>query len=851
MRIGSVLACVFVVLALLPVVAAPVARPSAAAPVLVLARGGKALQPVVVSASASETVKAAARDLADLLGRITGASFAVATGDGNGGLAVGTADDFPAVKTGRAFATGDPRAREDYLLRTHAKGAWLIGASPVAAQNAVWDFLARLGYRLFFLTDAWEVVPRAPELKIALDAYVSPDYVTRQAPRGAPWSDAKLWSRWKIRNRLESSFTLNTGHAYDDIIRQNQAAFQAHPEYLALTKDPKTGELKRGGNKFCIANPGLRALVVAHAVRVMKANPNQESISMEPSDGGGWCVCPDCAAMGSVSDRVVTLANEVAEAINGLGLGKKYVGFYGYNEQSPPPHIDVHPRVVVNLATAFITGGNTIETMIAGWKAKKAALGIREYHDVFTWAHDLPRAARGGNLDYLQRTIPAFYRDGACFMNSENGDSWGANGLGYWITPHLLWDVDNAARLDALVEDFLSKAFGAARAPIRGFYTLMNRDHALRTSEDVVARMYRFLAEAKRLDGDPAVQRRLDDLVLYTRYLELYYAYRAAAGAKRQQAFEAVWRHVYRMRDRMMLFTAAICDRERFRDASVTLPPEAAWKVPEGKNPWKSSAPFTKDEIVVILRDGIVANLPAEPGFRTVKYSAALVPARPLGLATPVPGAFSLTGRGLRSYVVWLEKPGEIALRVTGGLIAWYRDRGNVKLSLSSPRNVTLEPVARDESVPPDGQPHAVTLASPFAGLHTLQVADGSDMTALELPAGLPLTVVSSVEALPPALGSRWSLYFYVPKGTTIVGGYADSATGVVRDGAGKTVLDFAALPKLGYFRIPVPAGQDGRLWKFDDCAGMRLLMTVPPCLARTADELLLPAEVVARDAPK
>jgi hypothetical protein len=34
----------------------------------------------------------------------------------------------------------------------------------------------------------------------------------------------------------------------------------------------------------------------------------------------------------------------------------------------------------------------------------------------------------------------------------------------------------------------------------------------------------------------------------------------------------------------------------------------------------------------------------------------------------------------------------------------------------------------------------------------------------------------------------------------------------------------------------------DGKLWRFDHSQGQRLLMTVPPCLARNAAELLLPA---------
>jgi hypothetical protein len=188
-------------------------------------------------------------------------------------------------------------------------------------------------------------------------------------------------------------------------------------------------------------------------------------------------------------------------------------------------------------------------------------------------------------------------------------------------------------------------------------------------------------------------------------------------------------------------------------------------------------------------------------------------------------------------------------LRVTGGLIAHYRDRGNVKLRLFSSREATLEPVAQDESVPPDGQQYRVLLRSPYEGLHTLEVADGSDMTELVLPEEVPLTVRSSMDDPPGnSLSGRWSLYFYVPRGTTVVGGFTDQLDGLMRDGDGNAVLDFRDLQRPGYFRVPVPPGQDGRLWKIENASGQRLLMTVPPYLARSGQELLLPLEVLEAD---
>jgi hypothetical protein len=848
---------------------APAAEP------VVLAEQGAARMPVVVAAGATPAVRAAAADLARTLARLGGAAFVVTNGDGLSGVAVGVPGDFPAVKVPESFAPEDPFRRDEYVLRSHANGLWVLGATEDAVVLAVWDLLYRLGYRLYFLTDTWEIAPRQAVLSLAVDVFEQPDYITRQAPRGAPWSDGKLWDRWRIRNRVKSAFELSTGHAYDGILERHAAVFEEHPEYLGLVGG------KRRGNKFCVANPELRKLVVDDAVAQMRANPGRDSLSMEPSDGGGWCECPECAQMGSVSDRVVILSGDVAEAINALGLGPKYVGIYAYAFHSPPPNVNVHPKVIVSLATSFIRGGFTIEKMVEGWRAKKATLGIRDYHGCFVWDHDLPRKARGGNVAYLTRTIPYFHANGARFMNSENGDSWGANGLGFWLTPRFLWNTNQVNQVDALVEDFLEKCFGPAKEPMRVFFQLLNFDRSSRTPEDVRGRMYKYLAEASALNPPPEVQARLDDLILYTRYIELYYLYRPLSGDARQIAFTEILRHTWRIRDRNLLSTMAIVSRERYRDGSVYVPitDKRKAKAPSAdeldellgdgkptsggglvevghtlaaeldKDPWDRGRPYTPKEVQAVLKAGVAANKPVELDFEPIGFSEELVPARGLGLKTTMtPGSLTLLGRGTRRYLVWLDEPGEFEVRVTGGLIAHYRDRGNVKLALFSPLEETFEPVSKDASVPPDGEEHVVTLRSPYPGLHTLQVSDGGDKTALALPPSMPVTVQSSMEEKPPALGSNWTLYFYVPKGTRVVGGFANTLDGVMRNGLGDKVFEFKDMERVGYFKVPVAEGQDGACWKLEACNGQRLLMTVPPYLAADDQHLLVPREVVEAD---
>ena len=100
----------------------------------------------------------------------------------------------------------------------------------------------------------------------------------------------------------------------------------------------------------------------------------------------------------------------------------------------------------------------------------------------------------------------------------------------------------------------------------------------------------------------------------------------------------------------------------------------------------------------------------------------------------------------------------------------------------------------------------------------------------------------------------EWSMYIYVPKGTRTIGGWADRVanwapviSGQLLDGDGRLAKDFAGMAA-GWFSVPVPEGQDGRVWKFDRTHGQRYLMTVPAFFAVSPKQLLLPREVVESD---
>jgi len=810
---------------------------------IVLSQNGTALQKIVTGANASERTRKAAGTLADYLSRISGAKFAVETGDGASGIAVGLASDFPPLKLQELFAPQDTFRSEEYLLRSQTQGLLLIGATEVAVEHAVWDLLNRLGYRQFFPGQTWEVVPQNPNLSIAIDTFEKPDFHTRLVWYGhGMWGyNTQPYADWCARNRAIRGFNLATSHSYQAIIRRNPEVFQAHPEYLALVDG------KRQGHKFCLSNAELRKFVVEnYALPYFRENPDADSVSLEPSDGIGWCECDKCIAMGSISNRVVLLANEAAEAITKT-YPDKYVGILAYGQHCTPPTIRVHPHVLVKVQTAFLRGGLTFDEIVEGWKKQGATIGVGDYYSVFLGDLSRPADQKGSDLYAIRTGIPKFHSQGARFFMAESSDLWGAIGLGHYITSQLTWDTSKAEQFDALIDDFLTKSFGPAKAPMNEFFHLIYRfnkaDKRPLIRQDMLARMYRYLGEAKKLSGgDAHIDARLNDLLLFTRYEELMQKVDAETGVKRQQAVEEAMRHAYRMRKTMMVHAKPILSR---------LTSKIPGAIPPAKEKVEVDTPFSNEELEQILTNGIANTHTVELGFEPIDFSKDLVPATPLHLTAVPRTEFNATAPpGRQKFLTWLDTPGQVRLKVSGGHIVHYRNiASNVQTRLFAEANpIVGEEIAFDDSVAPDGVERDVVLQSNFEGLHQIEVIPPANRAKVEnADATVPFTVESGMDNAFPFAGT-WSMYFYVPKGTKVVGGFASSRLGSVLDGSGAPVLAFGKITTPGFFKIDVPPGQDGKLWKFEKCNGQRTLLTVPPYLARSAAELLLPREVVQAD---
>ena len=200
----------------------------------------------------------------------------------------------------------------------------------------------------------------------------------------------------------------------------------------------------------------------------------------------------------------------------------------------------------------------------------------------------------------------------------------------------------------------------------------------------LVGVLYQSLSEALQGQDDPAVRRRIYDLVEYVHYVDLYQAYRAGRGAERQAAFAEMLDFVLRQRGSDMVHSWGLyrSQVERGRDKQVVTPPQ--FDLPEGESAradasiLKPKPPLTEQEILAVLEQGLKDR--PHLGFEPKSFPENYVP-WPKD-APPAPSAepgdpFRTVGE--TALLVYFQPEQTLEFTVTGG---FRPNRGPVKLTL-------------------------------------------------------------------------------------------------------------------------------------------------------------------------
>lgn len=413
---------------------------------------------------------------------------------------------------------------EAYLIRGNGKNVILIGNSAIAVRHAIYDYLEQLGFRYFQPGEEWQIVPIVKKFFPVYNRITQPAFHTRVLANGHGFLKnealAARFSKWADANRIGGFFEVNIGHSYQTIVSNNKKQFQEHPEYFATSV--KKGEIPPTP-KFNVTNPALVNLVKEDAVNRIKEairiGKPLKMLSMEPSDGSGFCDSPACLKLGSVSDQVFYLANEVAKYVK-KSYPDMWIGSLAYNEHILPTKIPLEKNVFVMVTNGFNRSKFTTNELLQQWSKLASRVGVYDYLSVYEWDYDLPGKSNVSQMAYLKKEIPAFYKSGARSYLAETNIGWISKGLGQYITSRLLWDLN--VNVDSLRNDYFTRCFGSVALQLKKLYTSWEEAPKGFISDNLLSDWIDLVQEADRQNKDEAVARRLDHIKIYLHYLALY-----------------------------------------------------------------------------------------------------------------------------------------------------------------------------------------------------------------------------------------------------------------------------------------------------------------------------------------
>ncbi len=820
-----------------------------------IAQSGTPQMTIYIPDTASEELQTSANELATTLNQITGGTFTISTFNSSTGplpgIILGKSTDLNL--TSEVPEPGsNMKIRERYILSTANSGDYifLAGATDLAIQDAVYDFLERLECRWFFASPNWTIIPSDANLSwqtpallrslnvtmgsqnISMNIYVDelPDYKMRNiwaeycgsSGDNGDWYQQELdWGYWRKQNRVANSYYISAGHNYSGIVQWAITNNCWSNDYYALIDG-----VRNSSGQLCLGNPAVQQLLRDYAVA--KLVGTVESVSLEPNDNTRWCQCALCEAIqplssGFVTDRVITANNFAASYIP----AGKYIGMYAYSMHSDAPSINVDDQIYVLIATAFLSYGNTDESLVSEWSAKAQNLGIRDYFSVWDWDHNLPGSGRASNLSFISSKLPYYNNNNVDVMSAESTHSWGSLGLGYYIAGKLLWDTSQD--VETLKTDFLNRCFGPAAATMRDFYEHLDGANYYPLSDDLLGRLYGYLMTARGETADANIVARLDDLTLYLRYVDLYQEYGSDS--------EEVLRFTYKIKDTNMV-DSLTC----WRNYTGTWPDDKNWQVTYPDHPWKDATPYTHAEIVQMNQDGVTNNptLPEEPHL----FSDDLVLS---GAAAGTTGGFNRT-RGAVYIFLRADSNGVLpSLDIANGFS--YTNKGDAVWTLYTADGETeLE----SGTIPPDQLYHTVTFSTSGTGNYLFYYNDARATSQIlwSVDSTVNMCAYSGRTLWLAARASR--MYFYVPKGTQ----YVEATASYMSDCDfynGDGILKQAYT--IGQYNvdviIPVNESEDDSIWYVTDLKTTNFqFRNIPGQLAKSQDKLLIPREAYSNLVP-
>ena len=510
-----------IVLRMLPALACILAIPSQAMRArseagLELFKGGSTALSIVVAAQATPAEKDSAAELAQYLGRASGAEFPIVSEPHTGpGLFIGRTQQAAAWELPPPPPT--PEQDEGFVIRVDGstQRAVLVGTIDMATKFAVYNFLDRfVGVRWYLPGKLFEVVPEHDRLTIpgcemnelpalsgrtfgySLEATMYPenedekepqfgthvvDYSESHAVRVDTSRRGEAAARWTCRNLLSVDSRLSAsfhGHNFIRIFNYD-SYMKEHPEYY-----PKRYSIEGAappgsfGWQPCTTEPGVFEVTLDWGRNFFEHNPEHWAwFSLGINDSGGWCGCDACTALDGdrgqfrghpiVNDRYFKFVKQVADV-----MAREYpdrrLGLLAYNSTVVPPLSDetyTNLNVIVTRDSFQYFDPEYLATDLEQDRRwLKLTNGNVYRYDYYSFGWLVPRYYPHRLAEDIRRM-----RDmGIKGIQAEDVPLWPTIGPSYYVVSKLWWNPDRD--VDELLNEFNTTLFGAAAPPMARYW---------------------------------------------------------------------------------------------------------------------------------------------------------------------------------------------------------------------------------------------------------------------------------------------------------------------------------------------------------------------------------------------
>jgi hypothetical protein len=795
--------------------------------------------PVFANAEKGDSLYLAIEELFTGLRKAVNVDYTIAPPSsfkGNGFLILTT----PAAgKLGKKFPANLKKyGPEGIYINGDSRGVTMIGNTNLALRQAMFLYLEQLGFSSLLPGEIWQHVPKLNTVYKTVNVLTQPDFMLRTIANGHGFGGNKKLEQdfydWSSANRLGGSFVARVGHAYDEIVTANQQVFKEHPEYFA---QPVSKGTIPETPKFNVANKDLVQLVINDAFRRIelykKAGWNPSMVSMEPSDGGGFCTSEACKAIGSISDQVFYLSNAVARALQQKYPGTM-VGGFAYSEHILPTKYKLEPNVYVMVTNGFNRTKYSTADLLKLWGKKASQIGIYDYNSVYEWDNDLPGQVAVAKIASTQKAVRIFYNSGARSYIGESIMGWINKGPAQYILAKLLWNINTDVVKTR--NEFFDKAYGNAAAPMKKLYdSWENYPHRIVLDNDLADWMS-WVQEAWNQAGSELIRKRIDQVKLYLHYVVLY---RDLKKNPTEDNMLRVLSFAYRNYENAPFATLPTL---------VSLPSYIGYKqmgwyaAPEQK--WKADKrPYSTQEIQSVFQQDM-RSIVRGPAVKKYVHTNSFVK---LGSVTSIPERKFYTSKntfeGRTEFIIRINnKSAGNKFDIYSGIAATPPDDRSVVIRVYPVKNNVVDdeqPILRFEQIKRK-ELQEFSLASLAPGMYRVVVDDLKKVFVLSFSKGIDYSIVMKPDEKIQTTSSAGLniFYFYVPKGVRNF--RVNKSVVLVLESPTRRLIKHEN-NKEETIEVNVLPGEEG-IWGIGNQAGHLYLEGVPPYLGNHPAQMLVPS---------